>query len=93
MALRAAGYGLLKFFPAEQSGGTAFLKAMASPLAGIRFCPTGGIGTANAAAYLALENVICVGGSWVAPDADVAAGNWDRITELARNAARFSVQS
>lgn len=93
MALRAAGYGLLKFFPAEQSGGTAFLKAMASPLAGIRFYPTGGIGTANAAAYLALENVICVGGSWVAPDADVAAGNWDRITELARNAARFSVQS
>lgn len=87
MAARQAGYSLLKFFPAEQAGGASFLKALASPLAGIRFCPTGGIGAGNAADYLALANVICVGGSWVAPDALVAAGKWDEIEALAREAA------
>lgn len=87
MAAAEAGYSLLKFFPAEQAGGVPFLKALASPFAGIRFCPTGGIGAANAAAYLALDNVVCVGGSWVAPDALVAAGRWDEITALAREAA------
>lgn len=87
MAAIEAGYGLLKFFPAEQAGGAAFLKALASPFSGIRFCPTGGIGADNAAAYLALDNVICVGGSWVAPDAAVAAGRWDEIATLARQAA------
>ena len=89
MALRAAGYRLLKFFPAEQAGGAAFLKAMGSPLVGIRFCPTGGVSAANAASYLGLGNVICVGGSWVAPDADIAAGNWDRITALAAETLRL----
>jgi 2-dehydro-3-deoxyphosphogluconate aldolase/(4S)-4-hydroxy-2-oxoglutarate aldolase len=89
MALRFAGYRLLKFFPAEQAGGAAFLKAMGSPLAGIRFCPTGGVSAANAASYLGLGNVICVGGSWVAPDADIAAGNWDRITALAAETLRL----
>lgn len=87
MAARQAGYSLLKFFPAEQAGGASFLKALASPLAGIRFCPTGGIGATNAADYLALANVVCVGGSWVAPDALVAAGKWDEIEALARAAA------
>ena len=87
MAAREAGYSLMKFFPAEQAGGIAFLKALASPFAGIRFCPTGGIGAANAADYLALENVVCVGGSWVAPDALVAAGKWDEIAALAQEAA------
>ena len=87
MAAIEAGYRLLKFFPAEQAGGAAFLTALASPFAGIRFCPTGGIGADNAAAYLALDNVICVGGSWVAPDAAVAAGKWDEIAALARQAA------
>lgn len=87
MTAADAGYRLLKFFPAEQAGGAAFLKALASPFSGIRFCPTGGIGAANAASYLALENVICVGGSWVAPDALVAAGEWDEIAALARQAA------
>ena len=87
MAAADAGYRLLKFFPAEQAGAAAFLKALASPFSGIRFCPTGGIGAANAASYLALENVICVGGSWVAPDALVAAGEWDEIAALARQAA------
>lgn len=87
MAARQAGYRLLKFFPAEQAGGVAFLKALASPFSGIRFCPTGGIGAGNARDYLSLANVVCVGGSWVAPDALVAAGRWDEIAALAREAA------
>jgi 2-dehydro-3-deoxyphosphogluconate aldolase/(4S)-4-hydroxy-2-oxoglutarate aldolase len=87
MTAAEAGYSLLKFFPAEQAGGTAFLKALASPFAGIRFCPTGGIGAENAGDYLALENVICVGGSWVAPDALLRAEKWDEIAALARAAA------
>ena len=86
MAAMEEGYSLLKFFPAEQAGGAAFLKALASPLAGVRFCPTGGITAANAGEYLRLPNVICVGGSWVAPDELVDAGNWDAIEELARQA-------
>lgn len=81
------GYSVLKFFPAEQAGGVAYLKALASPFASIRFCPTGGIGAANAGDYLALPNVVCVGGSWVAPDAAVKAGNWDEITRLSRATA------
>lgn len=87
MAAADRGYSLLKFFPAEQAGGAAFLKALSSPLAGIRFCPTGGIGAKNAADYLSLPNVICVGGSWVAPDDLVAEGRWDEIEALAKNAA------
>lgn len=87
MAAAEAGYSLLKFFPAEQAGGAAWLKALASPFAGVRFCPTGGIGPQNAADYLSLGNVVCVGGSWIAPDALVAAGKWDEITALAAEAA------
>jgi 2-dehydro-3-deoxyphosphogluconate aldolase/(4S)-4-hydroxy-2-oxoglutarate aldolase len=87
MAAREAGLDFLKFFPAEQAGGAAFLKALASPLAGVKFCPTGGIGQANAATYLGLPNVVCVGGSWVAPDAMVESGRWDTIEELARQAS------
>jgi len=86
MAAAEEGYALLKFFPAEQAGGAAFLKALSSPLAGVRFCPTGGITAANAASYLSLPNVICVGGSWVAPDDLVDAGDWAAIEELARRA-------
>lgn len=89
MSAADSGYALLKFFPAEQAGGVAYLKALASPLAGIRFCPTGGVSEANAGAYLGLANVVCVGGSWVAPDAMVAAGEWDGITRLAAAAARL----
>jgi 2-dehydro-3-deoxyphosphogluconate aldolase/(4S)-4-hydroxy-2-oxoglutarate aldolase len=89
MAAREAGLDFLKFFPAEQAGGAAFLKALASPLAGIRFCPTGGIGAGNAADYLSLPNVVCVGGSWVAPDAMVEAGRWDAIEALAKEANRL----
>jgi 2-dehydro-3-deoxyphosphogluconate aldolase / (4S)-4-hydroxy-2-oxoglutarate aldolase len=89
MALREEGYGVLKFFPAEQAGGSAYLKALSSPLAGMMFCPTGGVTAANAASYLGLPNVICVGGSWVAPKEMVAAGDWDGITTLARAAAQI----
>lgn len=87
MAARGAGLDFLKFFPAEQAGGATFLKALASPLAGIRFCPTGGITARNARDYLALPNVVCVGGSWVAPDQLVKAGDWTAIEKLAREAA------
>jgi len=87
LALREEGYTHLKFFPAEQSGGASFLKAMSSPLAGTFFCPTGGVSLANAKSYLSLPNVVCVGGSWVAPKEMVEAGDWDGITKLASEAA------
>jgi 2-dehydro-3-deoxyphosphogluconate aldolase/(4S)-4-hydroxy-2-oxoglutarate aldolase len=87
MALREQGFGLLKFFPADVAGGTAWLKAVAAPLAGMRFCPTGGIGIETAPGYLALPNVACVGGSWVAPRDAVAAGDWPRVERLAAAAA------
>ncbi len=87
MAAYERGYSVLKFFPAEQAGGASFLKSLASPLTDIRFCPTGGIGAKNAGDYLRLPNVICVGGSWVAPDDLVAAGRWDEIETLTRAAS------
>ncbi|MBZ9677546.1 2-dehydro-3-deoxy-phosphogluconate aldolase [Mesorhizobium sp. ES1-1] len=89
MAAREAGLRFLKFFPAEQSGGIASLKAFASPLADVKFCPTGGITGKNAADYLNLANVVCVGGSWVAPDELVKAGKWDEIEALARAASQL----
>jgi 2-dehydro-3-deoxyphosphogluconate aldolase/(4S)-4-hydroxy-2-oxoglutarate aldolase len=89
MSLREEGYSVLKFFPAEQAGGAAFLKSLASPLAGVRFCPTGGISLANAHDYLGLSNVVCVGGSWVAPDDLVNARDWNAIVALARQAAQL----
>ncbi|HWT30195.1 MAG TPA: bifunctional 4-hydroxy-2-oxoglutarate aldolase/2-dehydro-3-deoxy-phosphogluconate aldolase [Propylenella sp.] len=87
MTLLERGYAIQKFFPAEPAGGVAYLKALASPLPGVRFCPTGGVDANNAPAYLALPNVVCVGGSWVAPKEAVAAGDWTRIEALARRAA------
>ena len=89
MTAAEAGLDFLKFFPAEQAGGAAFLKSLASPFAGIRFCPTGGVSLNNAGDYLSLPNVICVGGSWVAPDDLVKAGKWDEIEALARAASRI----
>ena len=89
MALAALGFSVLKFFPAEASGGVRWLKAVAAPLPELKFCPTGGIDAGNAAAYLALSNVAAVGGSWVAPADAVAAGDFDRITALAREAAKL----
>jgi 2-dehydro-3-deoxyphosphogluconate aldolase/(4S)-4-hydroxy-2-oxoglutarate aldolase len=87
MRLLEQGYRLLKFFPAAAAGGVAYLKALAAPLPEARFCPTGGIDAASAKDYLSLSNVVCVGGSWVAPAAAVAAGDWQEITRLARAAA------
>ncbi len=87
MRLLDHGCRYLKFFPAEPAGGIAYLKALASPLPAARFCPTGGIDAGRALSYLSLPNVLCVGGSWVAPGDAVAAGDWPRITGLARAAA------
>lgn len=87
MALSERGYGVQKFFPAGAAGGTAFLQGINGPLPHLRFCPTGGIGPETVARYLALPNTVCVGGSWVAPRDALAAGDWERITELARHAA------
>ena len=87
IALAEEGYRYLKFFPAEPAGGIAYLRALGAPLPEIRFCPTGGIGAKNAPDYLALANVICVGGSWIAPAEAVAGGDWGRITALSREAA------
>jgi len=80
------GYSMLKFFPAEAAGGTKSLKAIGAPLPQVSFCPTGGITLASAPEYLSLPNVICVGGSWISPDADVAEGNWQAIETRAREA-------
>lgn len=82
-----SGRSEMKLFPAAQSGGVDFLKAVAGPLPQVRFCPTGGIRPDTAADYLALPNVGCVGGTWLTPAAAVAAGDWDRISELAVEAA------
>jgi len=81
------GYSELKFFPAMQSGGAPMLKAWHGPFPDVRFCPTGGVTAANAAEFLALPNVVCVGGSWLTPADAVKSGDWARITRLAREAA------
>ncbi len=82
-----AGMDTLKFFPAEQNGGVSMLKALGGPYGALRFCPTGGINPKNCHDYLALENVMCVGGSWVAPQKLVQAQDWAAITQLATEAA------
>ncbi|TGZ18391.1 ketohydroxyglutarate aldolase [Streptomyces sp. S816] len=87
VALLERGVREMKFFPAQAAGGTAYLRSLAGPLPQARFCPTGGIGPGNAAEYLALPNVGCVGGSWMVPADAVAAGDWARIEALARAAA------
>ncbi len=89
MAVLESGFTLAKLFPAEPAGGVALLKALAGPLPELRFCPTGGIDAGNAAAYLRLSNVLCVGGSWLAPADAIAAGDWRRITALARAASEL----
>ena len=87
MRLYDRGYTVVKFFPAEVNGGVPALKAIGAPIPQVGFCPTGGIDLAKARGYLALPNVLCVGGSWVAPADRVAAGDWDGITRLAAEAA------
>jgi 2-dehydro-3-deoxyphosphogluconate aldolase / (4S)-4-hydroxy-2-oxoglutarate aldolase len=87
MALLEKGYTVQKFFPAEQAGGAAYLKSIGSPIPQVRFCPTGGISLKIAPDYLGLKNILCVGGSWVAPKEAMAKGDWAAITTLAREAA------
>ena len=87
IAARAAGFNVLKLFPSEQAGGIGMLRALGAPFPDVQFCPTGGITRATAPDFLALSNVVCVGGSWVAPSAMLAAGDWAGIEALARDAA------
>ena len=84
MIVLERGYGCMKLFPAEAAGGVELLSSLASPLPTARFCPTGGIDPEKAKRYLALPNVVCVGGSWLVPRDAVRQGDWARITELAR---------
>ena len=83
MKAQDAGFELLKLFPAEAAGGIALLKSIGGPLPGLSFCPTGGIGPKTFRDYLALDNVVCVGGSWVAPQQAIERGDWQQITALA----------
>ncbi|WP_417807520.1 bifunctional 4-hydroxy-2-oxoglutarate aldolase/2-dehydro-3-deoxy-phosphogluconate aldolase [Thioclava sp.] len=87
MKLYEMGYDVLKFFPAEASGGAPALKAIGAPIPQVSFCPTGGVSLKNANDYLSLPNVLCAGGSWVAPDNLVQSGNWAGIKALAAEAA------
>jgi 2-dehydro-3-deoxyphosphogluconate aldolase/(4S)-4-hydroxy-2-oxoglutarate aldolase len=87
MYLGEMGYTYLKFFPAGPAGGPSYLKSIGAPLPQFNFCPTGGINANNASDYLKLPNVLCVGGSWVAPSSLIEAGNWEAITRLASEAA------
>lgn len=89
MTLLELGYTVQKFFPAESAGGAPALKSIGGPIPQVRFCPTGGISLKNARDYLGLPNVMCVGGSWVAPAAMVASGDWAGITALAAEAAQL----
>ncbi len=91
MAAQADGFNELKFFPAVQAGGSAMLKAWQGPFGDVRFCPTGGISPGNAREFLALNNVVCVGGSWLVPVEAMEQGDWRRITALAREAVALRV--
>ncbi len=87
MILLEMGFTVQKFFPAEQAGGAGYLKSIGGPIPQVSFCPTGGIGLKNARDYLGLPNILCVGGSWVAPKDAMARGDWAAITALAAEAA------
>jgi 2-dehydro-3-deoxyphosphogluconate aldolase / (4S)-4-hydroxy-2-oxoglutarate aldolase len=84
IAAKSAGFMELKLFPAQQAGGVGMLKALSGPFPDMTFCPTGGINAATAPEFLALPNVACVGGSWLTPKDAIADGDWEKITELAR---------
>ena len=87
MQAQEDGFHELKFFPALQAGGLNMLKAWQGPFGEVRFCPTGGITPINAPEFLALKNVVCVGGSWLVPTDTLERGDWEHITMLAREAA------
>jgi 2-dehydro-3-deoxyphosphogluconate aldolase/(4S)-4-hydroxy-2-oxoglutarate aldolase len=89
MALIERGYRFAKFFPAEPAGGAPYLKALASPLPQLRFCPTGGVTLESAPSYLALPNVICVGGSWMLKPEIIAARDWGTVTAASKRAAQL----
>jgi 2-dehydro-3-deoxyphosphogluconate aldolase/(4S)-4-hydroxy-2-oxoglutarate aldolase len=91
IAARANGFSELKLFPAQQAGGVGMLKALSGPFPDVTFCPTGGITAASAPDFLVLSNVACVGGSWLTPQDAVAAGDWGKITALAREASKLRV--
>jgi 2-dehydro-3-deoxyphosphogluconate aldolase/(4S)-4-hydroxy-2-oxoglutarate aldolase len=93
IAARSAGFTELKLFPAQQAGGIGMLNALYGPFPDVMFCPTGGVTAASAPDYLARPNVACVGGSWLMPQNAVMAGDWDRITALAREAAHLRAAS
>jgi 2-dehydro-3-deoxyphosphogluconate aldolase/(4S)-4-hydroxy-2-oxoglutarate aldolase len=93
IAARTAGFTALKLFPAQQAGGIGMLRALGGPFPDITFCPTGGITAATATDFLRLPNVACVGGSWLTPPDAIAAGDWGRITALARETAQLRRQS
>jgi 2-dehydro-3-deoxyphosphogluconate aldolase / (4S)-4-hydroxy-2-oxoglutarate aldolase len=89
MMAAEAGYTELKFFPAMQAGGPAMLKAWSGPFFDVKFCPTGGVSTANAQEFLSLPNVVCVGGSWLTPADAMQRGDWAQITQLATQATNI----
>ncbi len=89
MRAHALGFKELKFFPASQAGGPSMLKALGGPFVDAAFCPTGGVSIDNANDYLSLPNVLCVGGSWVAPKALIDAGDWAGIESLAKTASQL----
>lgn len=89
VVLLERGLEYAKFFPAEAAGGVDFLRSLAGPFPGVKFCPTGGITSATAPSYLALPNVVCVGGSWLTPHDALATGDWDRVRQLAAEASRL----
>jgi 2-dehydro-3-deoxyphosphogluconate aldolase/(4S)-4-hydroxy-2-oxoglutarate aldolase len=90
MTLAERGIALMKFFPAEACGGARFLSAVAAPLPGLRFCPTGGVTAASAPSYLSLPTVACVGGSWLTAPHLLATGDWAKVTDLATAAAALA---
>ena len=90
MVLLEKGFTVQKFFPAEQAGGAAYLKSIGSPIPQVKFCPTGGVSLKIAPDYLRLANILCVGGSWVAPKEAMAKGDWAEVTRLAREAAALT---
>lgn len=89
MALAEQGYSVQKFFPANAAGGISFIKSLSSPLPDLTFCPTGGITEITALDWLALPNIACVGGSWIAPQALIESGDFAKITNRARVAAHL----
>ena len=91
MQLYEAGFDVQKFFPAVPAGGAPFLKALASPLPQVSFCPTGGISEKTATDFLCLPNVLCVGGSWIASQADIQNKDWDKITATAKAASELAI--